>query len=256
MSKEFTRLRETIAMLRHPNKGCPWDLEQTHESLTRFLVEEAFEYIHAVSEQDYPEMEEELGDVLLQVLLHAQIASETKQFDIDSVCLKLNEKMIRRHPHVFANPNSNITTKELHQNWEQIKLQEKGESPAYAFSKKDLILPPLLAAYKIGLKSTKVDFDWDKPDEVWQKVQEEITELEQEIKNNNKDKIEEELGDVLFSLAQLARHFDIEPDKALRQANQKFVKRFSQMEELIAPKQITELSREEKEKLWTQVKKR
>lgn len=241
-------------MLRHPTKGCPWDLEQDHKSLLRFLIEESYEYVIAAKEENYEEMEEELGDVLLQVLLHAQIASEKKHFDIYSVAKKLNEKMIRRHPHVFESPNPEISIDELHQRWEKIKAKEKKIKPSYTFNNKDLAHPPLLSSYKIGIKSNKIEFDWDSAHDVMNKVEEELNELKEEIKLDNKEKVKEEMGDLLFSIAQLARHLDLDPHDCLFDANKKFIRRFTEVEKSAAPKKIGDLSRIQKEQLWKKVK--
>lgn len=258
MSSEFTRLTQTIAMLRDPKDGCPWDLEQDFKSLLPYLVEESYEYIQAVKVGDFKEMEEELGDVLLQVLLHAQLGKEEKAFDIHSVCKKLNEKMIRRHPHVFTNKENRISIDKLHENWEKIKTKEKAsknQETSFSFTDKDLSAPPLMAAWKIGKKSKKVDFDWDNIKEVRKKVTEELGELDVEIKNNNSKKIKEELGDLLFSVVQLARHLKVDAHNALYDANYKFIKRFQMMETEIGPQKITTLTRKEKEDLWKKVKK-
>lgn len=241
-------------MLRHPTKGCPWDLEQDHQSLLRYLIEESYEYIYATKINDTEEMEEELGDVLLQVLLHAQIGSERKAFDIYSVAKKLNDKMIRRHPHVFEKPDPNITTEELHIRWDKIKKTEKKKSVAGIFSDKDLAAPPLLAAYKIGKKSHKAEFDWDSASEVMNKVEEELKELKEEIAKNDLQRSKEEMGDLIFTMAQLARHLNLDPHECLLAANKKFVDRYSELEKLAHPKKSTELNREQKEALWKKVK--
>ena len=252
---EFKRLVEVIAKLRHPEDGCPWDLKQTHQSLLKYLVEESYEYIHAVESGASEKMEEELGDVLLQVLLHSQIASERQEFDIESVSKKLADKMIFRHPHVFEDKSLASSPEEVTKNWEALKQKENGRF----FKEEDAYLPSLMAASKIGKKSQKVNFDWDTVEQVFEKVEEELGEVREELMAQPRDlsKLKEEIGDLLFSTAQLARHLDFDPEEALREANLKFIRRFNHMENKAAKENLDmmKMSVEELEELWQSVKK-
>ena len=267
----FSQLTDTIKKLRDPETGCPWDLRQDHKSLLKFLLEESYEFIHAV-ENNPDEMEEELGDILLQVLLHSQIASESNRFDIESVSQKLNDKMIRRHPHVFSenyqvDDRSSLTDEKLQKTWDAIKQQEKStlkKSDETILLKPDSFLGPALqASSKIGAKTKKYNFDWDNVSQVMYKVEEEWQELKAEIPPQSQDSkivatesIKEELGDLLFSVAQLARHLEIDPEECLRAANNKFLKRFNQMNKFITQdqNQITKLDHEHLESYWQKAK--
>ncbi len=257
---ELERCIEVIERLRHPTKGCPWDLEQTHESLLKYLIEESYEYIEAVELKDQKMMEEELGDVLLQIILHATIAEQSKNFNLESVARVLADKMIRRHPHVFGNDGSEgLTSTKVLENWAEIKKQEKGEKK-YSIDTKLLSNPALESAYKIGKKSTSVNFDWDDYYQVMSKVEEEWQEVKEELPPGgkfDKARVKEEIGDLLFSVAQLARHLDINPEESLRDANRKFIKRFQKVEDKVKSqgKKVEETPQAELEKIWVEVKK-
>lgn len=260
--QEFERLAEVIARLRHPRDGCPWDLKQTHGSLLKYLIEEAYEYIHAVETGDSNKMEEELGDVLLQVMLHAQIASESGSFDIESVAKTLAEKMIERHPHVFQDKSLAADAEEVSKNWEEIKKKKSrasGETAPSYFNEEDAYMPALMAAEKIGKKSRKVNFDWDEVSQVFAKVEEELEETKEELNAPKRDKarLKEEIGDLLFSVAQLARHLDISAEDALREANLKFIRRFSVLESKAQDqgRDMLKMSVDQLEELWQAVKK-
>jgi MazG family protein len=248
-------LIHVISRLRDPNTGCPWDLAQDHKSLLKYLIEESYEYIQATEVNDKKKMEEELGDVLLQVILHAQIASEENTFDIESVAKVLSNKMIERHPHVFQDPKLAKTEEEVKKNWEEIKSKKKKQK--YHISIDDVYAPSLQASENIGAKSADVNFDWDKLEDVMAKVDEELQEVKTEILIDKKSvKVKEEIGDLLFSVAQLARHLDIEPEIALKEANQKFVTRINQVEDLVKKdsKQMKDLPTLELEEYWKKVK--
>lgn len=260
---EFYKLTQVVKKLRDPEQGCPWDLKQTHASLLKYLVEESYEFIAAVENNDIPEMEDEIGDVLLQVLLHCQFASEKKNFDIESVSKNLADKMIRRHPHVFEEAVQGIDAEQVVSNWEEIKLKEKADAPKSLIDDSYLKFPALFAANKIGKKTNKINFDWDDAAQVSYKVEEEWQELKEEIVSHNatssqisKERMFEEMGDFLFSAAQLARHLDIDPEEACRQANKKFLKRFQKMEILIKDdgKDINQMNQKEMDHFWDQVK--
>jgi len=254
---EYQRLKEVVELLRDPIKGCPWDLEQTHESLLKYLQEECYEFIHSVETKNFKEMEEELGDILLQVLLHSAIAKNNGEFDIESVCKRLADKMIHRHPHVFKEGTSNLTVSEVLDNWDNLKEEEKGKK-AREIDETYLFFPAITSALKIGKKTHKIGFDWDDPSQVAYKVEEEWQELKEEILPtiSNKQRIQEEFGDFLFSMVQLARHIDVDPEAALRDANRKFVKRFNKMEDLMenAGVKFKEMNQKQMDVYWDQAK--
>lgn len=255
--EELIRATEVIKALRDPKTGCSWDLKQTHQSLLKYLIEESYEFIEATESGNFNDMNDELGDVLLQVLLHAQIASENNHFDLESVAKNLSDKMIRRHPHVFGDVANDISNEEIIKNWEQIKAEENKERPKYFFKQKDVNLPALSASYKIGKKSKQVNFDWNDYKEVLAKVDEELQEVKDELTSNiNKDKVKEEIGDLLFSVAQLSRHLDIDPEEALKSANKKFINRFNKIEDLVKSenKEISDYSNAQLEELWLRIK--
>lgn len=260
-TQELARLVEIVRALRDPDTGCPWDLEQTHQSLTHYMREEAYEFINAAEKGDMNEMADELGDVLLQVVLHAQIASESSSFDLAQVARTISEKMIRRHPHVFANQEkSAITSAEVKSNWAKIKDQE-GRKSEYEIGEKHLRYPALLSAHKIGAKTKELNFDWEDPAQVAYKVEEEWQELKEEITSfphSNLERVKEEMGDFLFSAAQLARHLGLDPEDCLAQANKKFVGRFNQVEDLIKEKNLKfqDLTQRELDHYWDAVKMR
>ena len=258
MEDIFSNFVQTITKLRDPNEGCPWDLKQTHLSLIKYLIEETFEAVHAIEEANDDKIKDELGDILLQVVLHSVIAKQRNKFSIEDVIQNINDKMIRRHPHVFAGTKINSIA-EVKENWEKIKKNESKSETAsnYTFNKSILDTTSLLSANKIGEKTKKIDFDWDSYKEVVQKVKEELNELEDEIKSeNSQSKISEEYGDLLFSCVQLGRHLSINPESALRSANHKFIQRFNLMEDLARKNQkdFAHLKRDEKEEMWKQVK--
>ncbi len=258
----FEKLVDVIEELRHPEHGCPWDLKQSHESLLKYLIEESYEYLDAVHKKSFPDMEEELGDVLLQVLLHSQLAKEAGKFDIESVSLKLREKLIRRHPHVFEKRDTKIDVSEVLSNWEKIKAEEKAKDDAkkthHRITNNYLNMPSLSSAMKIGKKTNEIKFDWDDYNQVAYKVEEEWQELKEELApaTLNKERVKEELGDLLFSMAQLARHLDVDPEDALREANSKFIRRFNQMENLMIEKGavLENMNQTEMDHYWNEAK--
>jgi tetrapyrrole methylase family protein / MazG family protein len=254
MSSAFEKSKEIIAALRNPETGCPWDKVQTHETLKRYLIEESFEVLDAIDLNDPKNLCEELGDVALQLFLHSQIASEKNSFTIDQVLETLNDKLIRRHPHVFGNSTQLDSPEQVETQWKQIKESEKGVQKKSLLENLPRSYPALQRADEIGRRASKVKFDWDSIQEVWEKVQEELKEVDDEIQNSSpKDRIEDELGDLLFTLAQLGRHLGINAERALDRANEKFSSRFKKMEHS-SEKPIEELTREEFETLWKRVK--
>ena len=255
----FEKLYDVVKALRDPETGCPWDLEQTHKSLLKYLIEESYEFLHAAENDDFEHMEEEIGDVLLQVLLHCIIADESGKFSLESASEKLADKLIRRHPHVFETNGEKISTEEVTENWKKIKKSEKG-SKDHHIHKGHLNFPALFSANKIGEKTNEIGFDWEDHRQVSYKVEEEWQELKEELMRVSEDrqKIEEEIGDFLFSTAQLARHLELNPEEALRKANMKFIKRFQFMENLIreAGKDINDLNQKQMDHYWMETKRR
>ncbi len=256
---EFEKLLNVVESLRHPQTGCPWDLNQNHKSLLKCLLEEAYEFIAAVETDNTKNMEEELGDILLQVLLHCQIAEESKHFDIESVSKTLREKLIRRHPHVFGDESEKVAgPKEALEKWRKAKEEERS-SPSHRINKRHLMAPSLSSAFKIGEHASRLNFDWENPLQVSYKVEEEWQECKEEIAHwprGNKARIEEEMGDVLFSCAQLARKLDLDPEKTLKKANEKFIRRFNLVEDRLKKLNLhfEKLNLEELDQHWNAVK--
>jgi MazG family protein len=256
---ELDRAIQVVKALRHPVTGCPWDLEQTHKSLLKYLIEEAYEYVEAVESKNPKLMEEEVGDVLFQVLLHTSMGEETKSFSLESSAKVLADKLIRRHPHVFKPDGGKLTPDEVIENWQKIKTVEKGEKK-YSIDEKNLHAPALESSYKIGKKSTAVNFDWEDYQQVVMKVEEEWQEVKEELPptgHYNKERVKEEIGDLLFSVAQLARHLDLNPEECLRDANKKFIKRFQKVEDMVkaSGRKLEETPQSELEEYWVKVKK-
>ncbi|MEX3715653.1 nucleoside triphosphate pyrophosphohydrolase [Cytobacillus horneckiae] len=255
LNKSFNKLREIIAVLRGPN-GCPWDKKQTHESLKKYLIEEAYELIEAIDEDDIDHIIEELGDVLLQVLLHAQIGEDEGFFSIEDIIQGLSEKMIRRHPHVFGEVEAE-NVDEVLQNWQSIKDEEKGEKPASLLDGIPASYPQLLKAEALQKKAAKVGFDWEEVSSIWDKVREEIKEFEIETENNNENMISE-FGDILFAFVNIARYYQINPEEALNRTNNKFYHRFLYIEEKVreSGKDISSFSVDQLDAFWNEAKKR
>ncbi|KGX85485.1 bifunctional methyltransferase/pyrophosphohydrolase YabN [Pontibacillus litoralis] len=254
LQHQFRRLYEVIATLRGPN-GCPWDKEQTHESLRPYLLEEAYELIQAIHDQDDEGMIEELGDVLLQVMLHSQIGADEGFFTIDDVIASITDKMIRRHPHVFGDEKMH-TSEEVVGTWEAIKQIEKGSERPSAIDGVAEVLSGLLKAEQLQKKARKVGFDWDDPKPIWDKVQEEIYEFHESVQTLSHDEQEGELGDILFALVNIARYYKINPELALQRTNHKFERRFREMEKEIQQAGFTmkNLSLDELDHYWEQAK--
>lgn len=257
--KELHRLIDVVKKLRDPQDGCPWDLKQTHLSLLKYLIEESYEYIHAVEENDDKEMEEELGDVLLQVLLHSVIAEQDQRFNLESVSKKLADKLIFRHPHVFSETKVK-DAEEVVSNWEELKKEEKGEVES-EIDDSYLKFPSLFSSYKIGKKTKKLLFDWENASQVAYKVEEEWQELKEELAvgdKRNQQRVSEEMGDFLFSAAQLARHLDLDPEQCLRDSNKKFLRRFRSMEALMKKEgaEFGKLEQKELDVFWDEAKRR
>ncbi|NRD77476.1 nucleoside triphosphate pyrophosphohydrolase [Bacillus sp. BRMEA1] len=231
--KNFTKLREIIAELRGPD-GCPWDKEQTHESLKKYLIEETFEVIEAIDKGDIDHLIEELGDVLLQVMLHAQIGEDEGFFTIDDVVEGLSAKMIRRHPHVFGNVTAD-SAEEVVKNWQEIKQQEKGTAPSSILEGVSMALPNLLRAYEIQKKAAKVGFDWQEITPALEKVKEELNEFIAELDGTEEGFLyaKQEFGDLLFAFVNVARFLHINPEESLFATNEKFIRRFRYVEQMV-----------------------
>lgn len=249
--EELKELVEVIARLRAPD-GCQWDREQTHSSLRPNMLEEAYEAVDAIDDNDMTHLQEELGDVLLQVLLHAQIAAEEKAFSIEDVARELKEKLIHRHPHVFGNVKVN-STKEILDNWDKLKAEEKRHRKS-AMDGISRAQSALMSAQKISKKAVKTGFEWPNENSLYKCIYSEFDEFKEAVKNNDKEHMEEEFGDILFATVNLARWHKIDAEQALLKANKKFVKRFRKMEEL-AIKPLEEYSFEEYDNLWKSAKK-
>ncbi|NWQ44546.1 nucleoside triphosphate pyrophosphohydrolase [Bacillus sp. EB106-08-02-XG196] len=252
--KNFSKLREIIAVLRGSN-GCPWDKEQTHESLKKYLIEETYEVIEAIDSGDIDHLVEELGDVLLQVMLHAQIGEDEGYFAIDDVIEALSTKMIRRHPHVFGNRVVE-DSEEVLRNWQEIKKQEKGETETSLLDGISMSMPNLLRAYEIQKKAAKVGFDWQEITPALEKVKEELEEFENEIKTASLVNAKKEFGDILFAFVNVARFLKIHPEEALFETNEKFIRRFGYIEEKVknSEKPIEDHSLEELDRFWDEAK--
>ena len=249
--KQLEELIGVIETLRSEN-GCVWDRAQTHESLTPNMLEEAYEAVEAIREGNPEHLREELGDVLLQVLLHSQIAKEEGDYDIEAVSKELKDKLIHRHPHVFGNEHAD-TTDEVLANWERLKQEEKKERTSQ-MDGIPLNLPALMACQKISKRAIKVGFEWDKVETLVDCIKSEYNEFFEAVKSGNKDAMEDEMGDIFFATVNLARWYKIDAEQSLLRANRKFKKRFRKMEEL-ATKPLEEYSFEEYDKLWKLAKK-
>jgi len=250
--QEFERLLGIMTELR---AKCPWDKEQTFESLRIQTIEETYELVDAIIKKEMPSIRKELGDLLLHVVFYAQMGSETNDFDIYDVCKSLNEKLIYRHPHVFGEAEAN-NAKTVEQNWEQLKLKEKGGNKTVLSGVPDA-LPALIKAHRIQDKARSVGFDWEEREQVWGKVQEEIDEFKVEVAAMDKDKMEAEFGDMLFSLINAARLYDINPENALERTNRKFISRFNYLESktLTIGKSLKDMTLAEMDVIWDEAKK-
>ena len=250
----FNDLLAIMRRLRGPG-GCPWDAEQTHESLNRYLLEETYEVIEAIDLKSPELLKEELGDLLLQPVFHAAIAEENGTFTMADVIRTLCDKLIRRHPHVFGDMEIRDSTAQI-ENWEKIKKAEKGEERRSALSGVPPHLPALLKAQKITEKASRVGFDWEHVDQVMAKVIEELHEFEEAMTQGNNDRMEAELGDLLFAIVNLGRFLSINPEEALRKTINRFQQRFGYVEETLhgQGRQMKEATLAEMDALWEEAK--
>jgi nucleoside triphosphate diphosphatase len=268
-STDITRLLEIMAALRTPGTGCPWDLEQDFASITPYTLEEAYEVVDAIERRDLADLRDELGDLLLQVVFHARMAEEQGAFAFGDVVEAITKKLIRRHPHVFGS-TKDLLPEEVKHLWDSIKAEEKTDRKAER-AKMGLspeahevgflggiptALPALTRAQKLTTKAAKVGFDWPDAAQVIDKIHEELDEVKEAASSKDRDKIEDEIGDLLFSVTNLARHFDIDPERALRRTNAKFERRFRAVEQALGEQDRTlnEASLEEMERHWVAAK--
>ena len=251
-------LIDVVAKLRSPEGGCPWDLAQTPSSLIPYVIEEAYEVVDAIKSGDSVAIAEELGDLLLQVVLQAQIASESNSFSLKEVAEGITQKLIRRHPHVFGDVHVQ-SIDEVRQNWEQIKAAEKGESSpetqplSSKLSRYARSLPPIMAGMNISQKAAAAGFEWENVDRVWDKFKEELAEFQYAIAHESPEQQQAELGDLFFVLINLARWYKLDPSEALHGTNQRFIQRLSKLETL-ADRPLCDYTLEELENLWQQAK--
>ena len=246
----FRHLLEFMDELR---EKCPWDRAQTFETLRNLTVEETFELADAIMDKDYPDMCKELGDLQLHIVFYAKVASEMGLFNVTDVLNKLCDKLIRRHPHIYGEMKAD-SANEVHENWEKIKLQTEGNRSVLGGIPSGM--PALTKAYRIQDKVSGVGFDWDNKEDVWAKVQEEVGELKAEVDAGNHDRVEEEFGDVLFSLINYARFLDVHPEDALEKTNRKFMHRFQLLEQMVKAdgRSLPDMSLAEMDEYWERAK--
>ncbi len=250
----LTQLINVVAQLRNPDSGCPWDLKQTQNSLTPYILEEAYETVDAIRSQDQTAIADELGDLLLQVVLQAQVAKDNGHFDLAQVTQNITEKLIRRHPHVFADVTV-ANEAEINSNWEAIKALENPQEAILSTKLKKYArsLPPLTAAMKISKRAADVGFEWESMEGVWDKFHEELGELQTAIAQESKENQEGELGDLIFSLIQVARWQGLDPVAGLQGTNDRFIQRLQLMEQF-ADRDLESYTLAELETLWKQAK--
>ncbi|MBR0848116.1 nucleoside triphosphate pyrophosphohydrolase [Bradyrhizobium diazoefficiens] len=264
-SRDISRLIEIMAALRTPVTGCPWDLEQDFATIAPYTIEEAYEVADAIARGDFDDLREELGDLLLQVVYHAQMAEEQDAFAFGDVVEAITKKMIRRHPHVFADKDGNIKPAGVKSAWERIKAEEKaeraarrppGETHSSLLASVKAGLPALSRAMELQRKASTVGFDWNDPRAVLQKIREEADEIEAALDRNDRQEIAEETGDLMFALVNLARHVDADPEAALRATNAKFERRFAYIERALEAqgRTLEQASLEEMDTLWNEAK--
>ncbi len=248
----FEELVEVVKKLR---KECPWDREQTHKSIRHNLIEEAYETVEAIDEENFEELKKELGDLLLHVIMHSVMAEETGKFTLDEVIKEIRDKLIYRHPHVFGDVKVE-NSEEVKHNWEKLKQSENNRDSVISGIPKTL--PALIKAYRVQEKAGSVGFDWENPNDVWKKVEEEIFELKKSIESNDPNKIEEEIGDLLFAIVNYSRFLKVNPESALNKAVEKFTRRFQTIETELKSqgKDIYSATLEEMDAIWEKIKKK
>jgi XTP/dITP diphosphohydrolase len=252
--KALGELIEVVAKLRSPEGGCPWDLAQTPQTLIPYVIEEAYEVAQAIRSENQQDIIEELGDLLLQVILQAQIASDRSQFNLEQVAQGITAKLIRRHPHVFGDVKvDNI--QQVKDNWEKIKATEKANTPLLSDKLRGYLkaLPPIIASHKISSQAARIGFEWENIDGVWAKYHEEFEEFKAALATENKEHQQAELGDLLFTLTNIARWYELDCDEALQGTNRKFIDRLAKMESF-AENPLSDYTLDELETLWKQAK--
>ncbi len=248
----LSRLRDIVARLRAP-EGCPWDREQTHASLRSALVEECYEVIEAIDRGDDANLREELGDLLLNVLMQTQIAEERAAFTFDEVAEEVSEKLVRRHPHVFGDSQAKDTEAVLRQ-WEEIKKSEKPERSSGALGVVSTSVPALLRAQTVQKKAARVNFDWPDVGPVFEKMQEELAEVLEAIQSGDKSAIEAEVGDILFTAVNLARKLRVDAESTLNAATNRFIRRFEAVDRELGDRQMADTPLEDLDKIWNRIK--
>ncbi|MEL7186693.1 MAG: nucleoside triphosphate pyrophosphohydrolase [Pseudomonadota bacterium] len=254
---DIEKLLEVMSRLRDPEKGCPWDVEQDFSSIAPYTIEEAYEVADAIEREAMDELQDELGDLLFQVVFHAQMAAEAGLFTFEDVAAGIAEKMIRRHPHVFEDA-ADCTPAAVKENWERIKAEERStKADDSALAGVTRALPALKRAEKLGKRASRVGFDWPDRIGVREKIHEELDELEEAVGSRRPEDVEAEFGDLLFAIVNLARHLDVDPEKALTGANYKFERRFREMESKIVDsgKRLNDFSLESLDRRWRKAKK-
>tara|TARA_B100002019_G_scaffold253833_1_gene235591 strand:+ start:1716 stop:2549 length:834 start_codon:yes stop_codon:yes gene_type:complete len=254
--ESISKIRKVIKILRDPIDGCPWDLKQDYNSLAPYSIEEAYELVDAIENNDIEEIKKELGDLLLQVILISQVADDKGDFDFDDVANEISKKIIRRHPQIF---DKNYNENDLpHESWEKIKKLEKNKitNTKNTLDQVEKNIPTLLRSLKIQKKAASLNFDWENETQVLNKIDEEIYELKDALKVNNKKMIEEELGDLFFTIINLSRRLNLDPEQTIRKANKKFTTRFNEMENYIEDNKLKwhNLKKHDFKNLWNKVK--
>lgn len=251
--EQLSAINRLLDIMDNLREKCPWDKKQTLESLRHLTIEETYELADAILENDLPEIKKELGDVLLHIVFYSKIGSEKNAFDIADVANSICDKLIDRHPHIYGDVKVD-NEEDVKRNWEQLKLKEGKESVLEGVPKS---LPAVVKANRIQDKVSGVGFDWEKPEQVWEKVQEELSELNEEIKAGNNENIEKEFGDVLFSIINYARFIGVNPENALEKTNKKFINRFQYLEKAAKKenKRLSDMSLEEMDVFWNESKK-
>ena len=254
--ESISKIRKVIKILRDPIDGCPWDLKQDYNSLAPYSIEEAYELVDAIENNDIEEIKKELGDLLLQVILISQVADDKGDFDFDDVANEISKKIIRRHPQIF---DKNYNENDLpHESWEKIKQLEKNKitNTKNTLDQVEKNIPTLLRSLKIQKKAASLNFDWENETQVLNKIDEEIHELKDALKVNNKKMIEEELGDLFFTIINLSRRLNLDPEQTIRKANKKFTTRFNEMENFIEDNKLKwhNLNKHDFKNLWNKVK--
>lgn len=253
MQEKLIAFEKLLHIMDELREKCPWDQEQTFESIRNLTIEETYELADAILKKETREIKKELGDLLLHIVFYAKIASETNKFDIKDVIDSLCEKLVFRHPHVFGDVNVNNSSETVKQNWEELKQKEGNKTVLGGVPE---ALPALIKANRVQEKVRAVGFDWDEKEQIWEKVHEELGELQYEIKVNDPDKIEAEFGDLFFSLVNAARLYGIDPETALERTNRKFIHRFNYLEQNTIKKGLSlkEMNLDEMNKIWEEAK--